>query len=224
MIRGQRLSDYLTACKEAATTDLFHTFKRDKRLTAIFEHTTTTQARAYLSLILRQTPWLLDKTLTNDLYGSPTIFNFGAGHYYSPSTLQYVGVLSNLLHLFGSLDGLHIVEIGGGYGGQARTILDTHKPASYTLLDLEEPAMLQRRYLSDNDCVRFAAGAGEEYDLVISNYALSEIKHNGDYIRDVLARSTHGYITCNTDFVTLPWPHRKLPDVTGEENNFVLVW
>lgn len=224
MIRGQRLTDYLAACKEAATGDLFHHFKRDKRLTAIFEHTTVEQAKTCLALILKQTPWILDKAYTNDLYGDPVMYNFGAGHYYSAPTLQYAAVLSNLLHLFGPLDGLRIVEIGGGYGGQCRTILDVYKPGSYTILDLEEPALLQRRYLGVSGCVRWCAGTNDNYDLCISNYALSEIKDNQHYIDTVLSRCKHGYITCNTDFVKLPWEHKILPDITGEENNKILVW
>lgn len=225
MIKGDRLAQYLQACKEAATTDLFHHFKRDRRLTAIFEHATMEQGRLYLELILKQTPWLLDKMLTNDLYGDPVMFKYGAAHFYSASTLQYVGVLSNLLHLFGDLSGKRIVEIGGGYGGQCRTILDLYKPACYHIIDLQEVCELQQRYLSNaQPCSLFTEPTGLEYDLVISNYALSEIKDNAVYVQGVLARSKHGYITCNTDFVTLPWRHRKLPDVTEEENNFVLVW
>jgi len=224
MIKGERLAEYLQACKEAATTDLFYHFKRDRRLTSIFEHATMEQGRAYLSLILRQTPWLLDRTLTNDLYGDPVMFKFGAAHFYSASTLQYAGVLSNLLHLFGSLDGLRIVEIGGGYGGQARTILDLYVPACYHIIDLPEVCELQGRYLQGTIAQVHSYLLSQEYDICISNYALSEIKNNEGYMRDVLARSKHGYITCNTSFVKLPWPHRKLPDITGEENNFILVW
>lgn len=223
MIKGTTLTEYLAACREAATTNLFYHFKRDSRLTAIFEHATMEQGKMYLDLILKQTPWLLDKMLTNDLYGDPVIFNFGASHYYSASTLQYAGVLSNLLHLFGSLDGLRICEIGGGYGGQAKTILDLYKPQCYHIIDLPEVCELQRRYTEWVDCFT-EHPTGISYDLVISNYALSEIKNNEEYVRDVLARSAHGYITCNTDFVKLPWSHRRLPDVTGEENNFILVW
>lgn len=226
MIKGAVLTDYLQACKEAATGSLFHSFKCDPRLTAIFEHTTVEQGRAYLALVLRQTPWLLEANITNDAAGYPTIWGYERRYYFSPSTLQYLGVLSNLIHLFGSLDGLRICEIGGGYGGQARTVLDCYKPACYHIIDLPEVCELQRLYLNVHagtvDC--FEVPRDCDYDLVISNYALSEIKYNKPYVDGVLNRSVHGYITCNTDFVSLPFTHNRLPDITREANNCILTW
>lgn len=224
MVKGPVLTDYLQACKEAATTDLFATFKRDPRLTAIFEHTTADQGRFYLALVLRQTPWLLEANITNDAAGAATIFGFERKYFYSPSTLQYLGVLSNLLHLFGSMDGLRICEIGGGYGGQCRTILDCCRPECYHIIDLKEVCELQRHYLHNTIAECFTEPTGQDYDLVISNYALSEIKYNKPYIDGVLSRSKHGYITCNTDFVSLPFAHKRLPDITGEANNHILTW
>lgn len=223
MIKGERLADYLAACKEAATTDLFYHFKRDRRLTAIFEHATIKQAIECFKIASS----LLHHTFTNDLYGAPTLYDFGNSIYMSPSTMQYVAVLAKLRHHFDGLTGQRIVEVGGGYGGQARTILDLYKPACYHIVDLPEVTRLQLRYLnvhSGQPVNCFEVPRDEDYDLCIANYSLSEIKDNAAYIEQVLARSKHGYITCNTDFVTLPWAHKKLPDVTGEENNFVLVW
>lgn len=218
MVKGQWLSEYLLACKHADIND----FKRDKRLTRIFEHTSVEQGRAYLNQILRDNPELLGHVFTNDATGNPVIYDYGAGNIFSPSTLQYIGVLSNLIKKFGSLDGLKIVEIGGGYGGQCRTIMDVFKPTCYHIIDLPEVCQLQRKYCTAN-C--FSEPTGFQYDLCISNYALSEIPDNSNYIDMVLRRSKHGYITCNTDFVQLDWPHDRQPDLTGErETNYILTW
>lgn len=225
MVKGDTLRDYLEACK---TADIKN-FKRDPRLTKIFEHASIEQGSAYLSLILKQTPELFKYNFTNDLYGNPYLYEYILeGGYFSPSTLQYIGVLSNLVTKFGSLDGMRIVEIGGGYGGQCRTVLDVFKPNEYRIIDLYEVTRLQAAYLSDannSDCIRLDYKIPDNnYGLFISNYALSEIPNNEAYI-DLARRCTHGYITCNTDMVKLDWPHEKQPDIiTERETNYILTW
>lgn len=217
MITGRDLADYLQACKEAD----IRTFKRDHRLNKIFEHATYRQAKEYMNIINRQTSHLLNNKFTNDDYGAPTLCTI-MGRVFSPSTLQYICVLSNLISQYGTLDNLNIVEIGGGYGGQCRTIMDVFKPACYHIIDLPEVCSLASRYCAA-EC--FTEPTGYDYDLCISNYALSEIKDPTEYIDKVLRRSKHGYITCNTSFVNLDFPHRKLPDIDSEAaDNYILVW
>lgn len=223
MIKGYVLADYLEACKTADPSN----FKRDLRLTAIFEHTSALQGYECLKHIKATNPALLDRTWTNDLKGNPVMYDFGHGVYASPSTLQYIAVLANLIELCGPLDAMRIVEVGGGYGGQCRTVLDVFKPKIYDIVDLLEVLDLQKRYLEDinkHDEVAFACILPVyEYDLFISNYALSEIKDNAAYI-ELASRCKHGYIACNTDFVKLPWEHARTEDITKEPNNYILKW
>ena len=221
MVKDKVLTDYLQACKEADLSN----FKRDARLKKIFEHSTERQGIDYLNKVYQENISLFDNEFTNDKIGGANKY-FSDKVEYSPSTLQYIGVLSNLITHFGSLDNLRIVEIGGGYGGQARTILDIYKPACYHIIDLYEVTLLQSRYLKEFDCVDcFTQPTGQEYDLVISNYALSEIKDNDEYMKQVVMKSKHGYITCNTDFVKLPFEHKRLPDIPSEaKENYILVW
>ena len=138
---------------------------------------------------------------------------------------QYITVMNRIVELFGSLDKFRICEIGGGYGGQAKVILDNYKPSCYHMIDLPEPLALQQRYLDGYPVELFTEPTGQEYDLVISNYAISEIPDNKLYIDEVLHLSKHGYITCNTDLVKLDFQHSRHPDIPGErETNYVLVW
>lgn len=138
---------------------------------------------------------------------------------------QYMTVLCRIIELFGPLDGSRICEIGGGYGGQAKVILDNYIPSCYHMIDLPEPLALQQRYLSGYPVDLFTEPTKHNYDLVISNYAISEIPDNKLYIDEVLRKSVHGYITCNTDLVKLDFPHSRYPDIKGErETNYVLVW
>lgn len=216
IVKGNTLDNYLLACKDAVKN--ITTFKKDERLHAIFEHCPKSIADEYYQLI---PPHWFNWVWTNDFYGSPKKHNYG-GKSFSTSTLQYIGVLSNLKKQFGSLDGLRICEIGGGYGGQCRTIYDMFTPECYHIIDLPEVCELQRKYCKA-EC--FTAPTGQEYDLVISNYALSEITDNSVYIDWVIKKSTHGYITCNTDLVKLDFEHSRVPDVKGERvTNYILIW
>ena len=174
MVKGEALSDYLQACKDADLT----TVETDKVLMKMFN---------------------------------------------TPE--QYQTVMQKLVELFGPLDGMRICEIGGGYGGQAKAIMDKCKVGCYHIIDLPEVVKLQERFLSSTIVECFDYATGFIYDLVISNYALSEIPDNKYYIDEVLRKSRHGYITCNTDLVKLNFPHSRLPDIPGErETNYVLWW
>lgn len=138
---------------------------------------------------------------------------------------NYQAHLANIITQFGSLDGMRICEIGGGYGALAKMICDNYAPELYHIIDLLEVCELQRRYLDGSQVECFTEPTGHDYDLVISNYALSEIVDNKPYIDGVLRRSKHGYITCNTEFVALDFSHSRLPDIKGErETNYILIW
>ena len=220
MVKGFTLENYLQGCRQADMSN----FKRDYRLTAIFEHCSIEIGRQYILKIKESNPAWLKHKWTNDLTG-------GARRYAydditaSPSTLQYIGVMNNLVNLFGPLSGKKICEIGGGYGGQAKTIYDMYTPLWYHIIDLPEVCELQQRYLTGLPVESCTYPSGEKYDLVISNYALSEISDPSEYICKVLMKSKHGYITCNTDKVLLPFKHNQMPDIPGERStNYILTW
>jgi len=216
MVHGKTLDNYLQACKDAVKN--INTFKSDARLHPIFEHCSKAIADEYYKVIPEE---LLNHGFTNDFYGNPIMHRYGQKRF-STSTLQYIGVLSNLIREFGSLKDKSIVEIGGGYGGQARTIMDYFDVECYHIIDLPEVCQLQRKYSAAQS---FTKPTGQQYDLCISNYALSEINNNKLYIEEVVKKSRHGYITCNTDKVQLDFPHSRLPDITGErETNCILIW
>lgn len=212
------MQKYLTACKEADINN----FKRHPHLTPIWEHCSDAIAKEYLRQITVDNAWLLNHKFTNDHKGNADVKSFVLFDG-SASTIQYIGVLSNLIKYFGALDGLRICEIGGGYGGQARTIMDVYKPACYHIVDLPEVCGLIKRYIDEVEV--FTAPTGQSYDLLISNYALSEIRDQTTYMVHAVMKSKHGYLTCNTDLVKLPFEHKRIPDVAGErDTNYILLW
>ena len=148
---------------------------------------------------------LLDAFRDNDVLGSPQRANYGPHGEFSPTTLRYVKVLADLRMLFGPLDGFDIIEIGGGFGGQALVCSRSAQLSSYTLVDLQEAAALQRSYLGrlnveiSTAVTQDALDKGALYDLVISNFAYSELTRpvQQRYLEDVLLRSKRGYLSLN---------------------------
>lgn len=108
---------------------------------------------------------------------------------------------------FGDLNNLKICEIGVGYGGQARIIFAKFpKVASYAFVDLQSVLNLSKKYLSNFSDISAKMdfytldNLGEnDYDLVISNYAFSELNRTIQelYLDKIINRSKHGYITYN---------------------------
>lgn len=234
-IRQQDMDAYLKVCKEAAEDDnVFASFKRNPAYTKILEHTSKEQGQYYFDRI----PIYSTSSFTsNDDYGNPRKYQYG-DFLISPTTLQYHYVYNRLIDLFGQLKGLKIIEIGGGYGGQCKVVYDYCLPKEYTIVDLEEPGMLQEKYLSGFDIKAnivspHFAERGRPCDLVISNYSLSEViePFQTNYVRAILLHAKHGYITCNgpihaMDELKQEFASLKItPDIEGErKENFIITW
>jgi len=235
------IDKYLLICKEAAENDLvFSGFKSNNYYTPILEHAWYELGENHLINIQSHNPHLLNdypQFWNNDKVGAPNIFDYGF-RVCSPTTIQYISVLSNLINHFGSLDRFNIIEIGAGYGGQAKIITDTFKIQNYFLVDLPEVTQLQDRYIKElkiSNTKTFTHKTypkNGEYDLVISNYAITEVTEplQSEYVDNILMRSKHGYITCNDNINKIhelkeKFNIKELPDIPGERSsNYILVW
>ena len=187
---------------------VFETFKRSPRYTGILEHVTLEQGRSYLEIVLRQTPEFVTSFhlfQENDRFGMPNIYYYDGFGTFSPTTLRYAKVASDIKKLFGSLNQQRIIEIGSGYGGQCLILSKLFAFKQYTLVDLPGPLALAKKYLGNHNVANILFKTlqdipqAEECDLVISNYALSECNINVqlEYIRKILRRAKHGYLTMN---------------------------
>lgn len=201
---------YPKFCRIAAQNPvIFQNFKRDPFYNTILEHVTFEQGKQYLKIVQKQSPEFLTQLelfRQNDLVGNPRAYKYPGVGFFSPTTLRYMKVASDLKKLFGSLDNLRIIEIGGGYGGQCAILTRLFKVKSYTIVDLQGPLALTARYLQaqGNFSVELlqpeeVTSNDEPYDLVISNYAFSECNREvqTDYLQKILVRSKMGYLTCN---------------------------
>lgn len=199
---------YPLFCKKAATDEYtFKHFKKDSTYAVVLEHVTYNQGLEYLKRIelFDNVVNALEKFKINDKLGSPVVYNFNEHGLFSPTTLRYVKILTDLSQL--DLNDKHIAEIGAGYGGQYTVIRQMYKPKSYTFIDLPEVLQLIKKYVTelklDDIPISYVDGktlnSTVKSDLVLSNYAFSEcnMEVQETYIKNVLQQATHGYMICN---------------------------
>jgi putative sugar O-methyltransferase len=201
---------YVKFVRKASThSKTFAKFKRDRHYIAILEHVTKSQGEDYLKIVTEESPELLkfvDKFRENDLIGSPFKYEFSGVGTFSPTTLRYMKVASDLRCYFGDLTGFKVAEIGCGYGGQLLILEKIWKLGSCTMFDMDPVLALISRYL-ESHLLRTAYHpttinrfASDDFDLVISNYAFSELPAalQRTYIEKVLSRAKRGYLTMNS--------------------------
>jgi hypothetical protein len=201
------LDDYLSLCALAATDSrYFSKFRSCRSYRAILENVDGLAGREILSEIE-----FLGKSvnefrhLWHSEIGSPYTYRISGLGRVSPTELRYSKIVCELEILFGSLDGFKIAEIGVGFGGQGGQILNTFDVAEYEFVDLPEPLQLVERYLKAINApgvVRVTSPhriLSEKRDLVISNYAYSELtlELQEEYFEKVISRSERGFVIYN---------------------------
>ena len=189
---------------------LFNNFKRNSYYTKVVETVTEKDGLEYLKLLeSRNDDFLkrgLETVLISDLIGNPLKYFYeGYSIPLSPTTLRYLTVASDINMLFGRKF-YKVAEIGAGYGGQTLIndqILDIF---SAKLFDLPEVNSLIEKYLNyfllrgSYQTTFINKEVPSNYDLVISNYAFSELPKDLQtvYIDKVLKKSKRGYLTMNS--------------------------
>ena len=208
-IKTEWESPYLNNIKHFLKNEnSFNNFKHHKSYTAIVETVNKKMGGEYLKATVNNHPYLIDyfdKFKTNDKYGNPNIFPYDNYGKWSPTTLRYIHVLSQLIHFFGDLNDFKIVEIGGGYGGQCKIIKDYFNIKEYIIYDLDDVSKLQNKYLNKFNLSDFRTKSytkienEKNIDLVISNWALSELHPNiqEEYIKNILNNSKSGFLIWN---------------------------
>lgn len=230
---GDIYDRYREFCRLAAADPaVFASFRRHPDYTRILEHVTFEQGVVYLHSL--NGTFYREAWTYNDSVGSPVLYAFPGVGRFSPTTLRYAKCVNDLEKLFGDLSGSRVVEIGGGYGGLSRLVQDKWR-CDYTIVDLPEALGVARCYLGSlGTQASFVEPQQfvEPADLVISNYALSELDeaYIRSYVERVVLTSRLGYITVNgagdllTDLLSARLPVRleEIP-LTGP-GNFLLVW
>jgi len=182
-------------------------FRRIYNYREILEHVDYHLGKKYLERIRLLEPSLLSQVYLfqeNDNFGSPRIYKYQGIGRISPTTLRYIYTAAEMRKLFGVGNAGRIAEIGAGYGGQASILHKLGWFSSYSIFDLESAQRLIAIYLTKQGVTRFTFPTLEEsdstFDLVISNYAFSELPKNLQmfYLEKVILKSTHGYMQMNS--------------------------
>ena len=245
--------NYVRVLKKIIENDrFFNNFKKNRFYRQILEHTTKFQGSEYLKKITEDNPSLINKIETfkdNDLIGNPNLSNYPTIGDISPTTLRYLKVASDLKTIFKGNIGENICEIGAGYGGQYLILDKIFKIKRYNIFDLKAATVLIEKYLesfllnSSYECGTLnKCSFDNEFDLVVSNYAFSEIEKTMQikYIEKILSKSKRGYLTMNSGkeksefrdkHLTLKELEKLLPkfEVLDEkpliwEDNYIIVW
>lgn len=211
---------HVEICRQALIDDnVYNNFKTYSAYKIILEHCSMEQGTEYLNKIKQnkkfdELDW--DKYQENDLIGNPLKCLYEIQERYrniAPTTLRYIStgldIINHIQNL--KLNNLSIVEIGGGYGGQAKILSDLVQLFEininyYVIIDIPEVSQLQKKYLTQlgysdikfESCFDFRI---DDYDLLISNYGLSEFEVDirEDYIEKVVKRCKHYFLTWNSD-------------------------
>jgi putative sugar O-methyltransferase len=204
------IAEFRDLCRSAANDEHeFAQFKHHPIYTLFFENVTAEEGRTMIERIQAKapdllTPQLLEKYRTTDQIGKPTVFSYDQLGSFSPATLRYLKIIADLRDQFGSLDGLHIIEIGGGHGSLCKLIHDVATPASYTLINNADTLALAKKTLQAHGLnqVHFIAPEALKkghYDLVISDYGFTESSKTLQqrYFSHILNQAERGYLTCN---------------------------
>jgi hypothetical protein len=184
-------------------------FRRNFQYRMILEHVNYRQGGAYLDRITEL--GIVDlgqiKVLAEtDLVGSPRRYYYDNLGWVSPTLLRYVSVYSEIEKFVGFDNIQSVVEIGIGYGGQARIIHNLAGVSSYAFYDLPEVQKLADYFLRATSTqlsprnLNIHKVEHGTFDLVISNYAVSELPAQVqlEYLEKVIAPATHCYMIMNS--------------------------
>ena len=221
------------------------TFKSHPDYQYMLEHVTSEHGRQYLDLIGTETTLSmydikdfcamnsLGKPVTADYYFTTT----------SPTNLRYIYHAHRILMHLQSLNlpEIHIVELGGGYGGLCLAVhyFAPHYSLeidSYTIVDLPAPSKLQAMYIEKvNPDIHVNCVDGSTYGasvegsdmFLISNYCFSEIAdvHQKGYIQHLFPKVSHGFMAWNhipTYNFGFPFEEEaEVPATGGAHNKYV---
>jgi len=224
VLQDQPTNAYLYACKRAAVDDnFFSVFKRDGGYRHVLEHVPPEEGQKYLDAIKIDYEDKLEEIKENDKLGSPYTFEYPKVGVISPTTLRYIKNSSDIVNKFGT-DIKSIVEIGGGYGGLCKVLSSFIKFESYLIIDLEEPNLLSRKYLSHFNLPTLShrseeiSSIDENFDLLISNYAFSECERETqmEYLEKFVKKSNRFYMMYN-DFGPTNIHHKELIDLLSDD-------
>ena len=143
------------------------------------------------------------KYKTNDIFGHPVFYYYPKTGIISPGTLYFLAITHDINTRLINIKDKKICEIGSGYGGQSKIFLD-YGCKTVDLIDRKQTLGLANKYLKifKYENVSFHPTTNvpdKEYDLVVSNWCISELDKEGTlfYLNNVVKKSQYGYFLIN---------------------------
>ena len=197
--------------------DVFKNFKRNPVYTRVVEYLSPEVGQKCFEYIMRSNALRLSEDewnffLRSDSIGNPFIGEYTFGDWKiigSPSTLRYVKVLIDIVSLFDVDKFKTVTEIGVGYGGQCRVLMNALPINRYNLVDLPEVLALTEKFLTalnQTGDLRYIDGTHLYHDapcdFFISDYAFSELTKPAQdvYLKKIVSKAKAGYVTWDGDF------------------------
>lgn len=221
---------YLKSVKDAvANEDNLLKFRADAGYQQVLEHVSISLGQKYLDEIVSRysshPESVFDKLSQLSEFGRPPVHDYPGIGQVSPTILRYVKVAYEMNELFGDLSKMRLGEIGVGFGGQAAVLEKLFGVKDFVAFDLPEVLSLCQIFLARTESrinLRVVDGREPkpvEVDLVVSNYAFSELARNVQdaYLDNVILRAKSGYMiwnnlsTKNLDGYSLKAIVRKIP-------------
>ncbi|HAE76043.1 MAG TPA: hypothetical protein DCG52_06585 [Alphaproteobacteria bacterium] len=218
--------NYFSFVDEILTNDdLFATFKENHTYNAIVGMSCEAEGEWFANNLKDNNSINLkiEEFKKNDSIGEPAVFDSKEYGFISPNTLRYLNSLQNIQKYIGSLHKKNIVEVGIGYGGLCYILSTFYNLNSYKLVDVPNVTLLAVKYLRalglntnlmierDLKNIRITdivsqSGrrhhinfAGPSYDLLISEYCISEMDDDGidHFYENYIQHSKNIYIFSN---------------------------
>jgi len=194
---------YLSLIKMATLNEsYFEKFKSNKDYRKILEHVSRKFGEQYWRIIQKYTS--SSQSLVRFILGDhcgPFRYSYSGIGRVSSTNLRYAKIALDVESLFGSSSDFNIVELGIGYGGQAIALHELNNFRRYTLVDLPEVKLLSLKYIARYYPLisNKISDSPEHWDLVISNYAFSELSREiqEGYFEKYIAKATRGYLIYN---------------------------
>jgi hypothetical protein len=212
---SEELSDsqegfYLQAVKKFLTDpNEFKKFRRDFNYREILEHVSYKLGKEYLLYGELKFPNFVEavkKYTYLDDVGAPIKFHYTGIGKCSPTLIRYVYTAFEIRREIDFASVNSVAEIGVGYGGQFAVLQGECKLGSYIIYDLPEVVLLTKKYVEFSSIPNvlkvgdFNASVQPIFDMVISNYAFSELPRGIQevYLKNVISKASRGYMIMNS--------------------------
>ena len=227
-------SKYLKLCEQAANdSKIFDNFRSLKEYKNILEHVDHDLAKKYYENI-KNISSLTNSEIFNickklSYIGKPELVKIVDGEIpVSTTSLRYLNVALQIKNEFNQNSFKKVIEIGPGYGGQSIILQEFFDIRKYIYIDLPAVNKLINKFIKANK-VNFLyelktleqifIEEEENYDLIISNYAFSELNAElqKQSIDKIINKSKYCYMIINSDsFINNP-KYKKIKFMSKEE-------